>query len=578
MSDLFQFRRLTAAPQASDTIRVYAAGTTDLVADLTDLVGAALPNPFTVADAGGTDAWGFTPPAGVPVDVYWSGASLFLAVGVNQPAATPAQGSRADSALQPDGDGSQLTGITPSQVAAATLAQGGRADTALQPEGNLWGLLGVYIGATSPPLLDFAAWNAAKTPGTYWAFIGVSAQSGAIPGIGALLGVAATFGSGSILGVGIAEGLSALIGVGMSMGAGVFTGVGTIPGTGLLTGVGMNTGTGEFTGNGLALGLAALAGIGMTVSTGTITGVGNTTGQTTLLGVGMSMGAGVFTGVGTIPGTGLLTGVGMNTGTGEFTGNVLALGLAALAGIGMTVSTGTITGVVETVIAHYKMDEATAPDPLVDTIGFGPKLAFSGGTCSVVAGLVDGKARSFANADSKYLSGSAVNLGLHTYPHWGVKIALKALYRVLPAGWTGSSYRTFLISSYETGVSNTFAGPFYLVLDQQINWNGAYSYTANPVIVGKVRDSAGDVSKFVTYPISLDKIYLVELRWNRGTMELWIDEVLVHSQVAVNSEESDYCSANTGCKLGLAGRTGPNFFDAGVNIIVDDVKFTTYAD
>lgn len=48
-------------------------------------------------------------------------------------AATAAQGAKADTALQPTGDGSGLTGITPAQIGAATAAQGALADTALQP-------------------------------------------------------------------------------------------------------------------------------------------------------------------------------------------------------------------------------------------------------------------------------------------------------------------------------------------------------------------------------------------------------------------------------------------------------------
>jgi hypothetical protein len=49
--------------------------------------------------------------------------------------ATAAQGAKADSALQPDGNGSQLTGITPAQIGAATAAQGTKADSAVQPSG-----------------------------------------------------------------------------------------------------------------------------------------------------------------------------------------------------------------------------------------------------------------------------------------------------------------------------------------------------------------------------------------------------------------------------------------------------------
>lgn len=63
--------------------------------------------------------------------------------------ATAAQGAKADSALQPSGNGSSLTGITAAQVGAATTAQGAKADSAVQPSAAV--LTGTPTAPTASP-------------------------------------------------------------------------------------------------------------------------------------------------------------------------------------------------------------------------------------------------------------------------------------------------------------------------------------------------------------------------------------------------------------------------------------------
>lgn len=77
--DAFQFRRLSAAPGPDDTIAVYAAGTLDLLGDLTDLAGAPLANPFAPGTAGGVGAWGFRTASLVRVDIWWEQGGIYLA-------------------------------------------------------------------------------------------------------------------------------------------------------------------------------------------------------------------------------------------------------------------------------------------------------------------------------------------------------------------------------------------------------------------------------------------------------------------------------------------------------------------
>lgn len=68
-------------------------------------------------------------------------------------AASAAQGALADTALQPDGDGSALTDIgeaqiTPDGTVFASAAQGATADTALQPDATADGTYTFGGGAT----------------------------------------------------------------------------------------------------------------------------------------------------------------------------------------------------------------------------------------------------------------------------------------------------------------------------------------------------------------------------------------------------------------------------------------------
>lgn len=68
---------LTGQPQDSDTIKVYAAGTTDLITGLTGIDDLALANPFLVSAAGGVGEWGFNAPNQIDYDVWWEeGAAL----------------------------------------------------------------------------------------------------------------------------------------------------------------------------------------------------------------------------------------------------------------------------------------------------------------------------------------------------------------------------------------------------------------------------------------------------------------------------------------------------------------------
>lgn len=77
--DAFQFRKLAAQPAATDSIAVYTPGTANLVASITDLTGTALANPFTPADAGGVDGWGFCLSTAARVDVFWVEGGVYLA-------------------------------------------------------------------------------------------------------------------------------------------------------------------------------------------------------------------------------------------------------------------------------------------------------------------------------------------------------------------------------------------------------------------------------------------------------------------------------------------------------------------
>jgi len=80
----FQFYKFATAPQNTDTLAVYTAGTLVLVNGLTDLAGNPLPNPFTVLQAGGHLAFGFLPPEGVAVDVVWVEQSRHIARNLNR--------------------------------------------------------------------------------------------------------------------------------------------------------------------------------------------------------------------------------------------------------------------------------------------------------------------------------------------------------------------------------------------------------------------------------------------------------------------------------------------------------------
>jgi hypothetical protein len=77
--DAFQFRKLLSAPADDHTVSVFRSGTQDLVG-LKSLTGEPLPNPFTIAAAGGEAHWGFVPDAGGLVDVWWANGGVFLAV------------------------------------------------------------------------------------------------------------------------------------------------------------------------------------------------------------------------------------------------------------------------------------------------------------------------------------------------------------------------------------------------------------------------------------------------------------------------------------------------------------------
>ena len=81
----FVFTTLTAKPAATDSIAIYEAGTTNLVTGLVDLAGAGLANPFTPADAGGVDFWGFQAPDGISYDVYSVTAGAYLAKQQGEP-------------------------------------------------------------------------------------------------------------------------------------------------------------------------------------------------------------------------------------------------------------------------------------------------------------------------------------------------------------------------------------------------------------------------------------------------------------------------------------------------------------
>jgi hypothetical protein len=78
--ELFQFIKLAKAPTDVSTIAVYIAGTLDLATGLVDMNGVPLTNPFTVADAGGQNNWGFEPSdSGLAYDIYWTEEDLYLA-------------------------------------------------------------------------------------------------------------------------------------------------------------------------------------------------------------------------------------------------------------------------------------------------------------------------------------------------------------------------------------------------------------------------------------------------------------------------------------------------------------------
>lgn len=102
--DAFQFRKLTSAPLATDTIAVYEAGTALLAENLTDLAGNPLTNPFTPADAGGVDGWGFRTEISMLVDVWWAEGNIFLAASTtvsDADTAAAVQASYQPSAINP---------------------------------------------------------------------------------------------------------------------------------------------------------------------------------------------------------------------------------------------------------------------------------------------------------------------------------------------------------------------------------------------------------------------------------------------------------------------------------------------
>lgn len=70
MAEAVNFIGLDSQPVSTDTIRIYERGTLDLLTGITDRAGGPLTNPFTVADAGVVDDWGFIPPP-AEYDIYW---------------------------------------------------------------------------------------------------------------------------------------------------------------------------------------------------------------------------------------------------------------------------------------------------------------------------------------------------------------------------------------------------------------------------------------------------------------------------------------------------------------------------
>lgn len=80
--DSKQFIRLPSAPGENDPIAVYAAGTDTLVEGLVDLTGQPLSNPFTPAEAGGSEHWGYRTPTVMRVDEWWAAGGRHLGLDV----------------------------------------------------------------------------------------------------------------------------------------------------------------------------------------------------------------------------------------------------------------------------------------------------------------------------------------------------------------------------------------------------------------------------------------------------------------------------------------------------------------
>lgn len=80
--EALQFRQFTKTPLLTSTIHVFETGTTDLVAGLTKMDGTALPNPFTISQAGTAEDWGFKPADDGKshiYDIYWNEEDVYLA-------------------------------------------------------------------------------------------------------------------------------------------------------------------------------------------------------------------------------------------------------------------------------------------------------------------------------------------------------------------------------------------------------------------------------------------------------------------------------------------------------------------
>jgi hypothetical protein len=75
----FNFTALSSQPGDTDNIDVRLAGTLNSVANITDIAGNPITNPFNVSAAGGKGSWGFNVPPGTVYDIWWVEGAKYLA-------------------------------------------------------------------------------------------------------------------------------------------------------------------------------------------------------------------------------------------------------------------------------------------------------------------------------------------------------------------------------------------------------------------------------------------------------------------------------------------------------------------